>query len=131
MSATFSDLSDKANPDNGLVLVDGAAAKRLITRNAVRPPFFAELLSDGQTKLLIGLGSKICCAQFTGPDNEPPYLLATIPSEVGKSGYAEFLTSEPSEVPLRLCVPLSVLLDVAAYFVETGERSPNVNWSEI
>ena len=49
-----------------------------------------------------------------------------------RNGVTEFIIgNEPTEVELRLCIPLSVLLDVAAYFVETVQRSPTVEWEEI
>lgn len=132
MSAQFFDQNNDSNPYNGTVLIDGAAAKALLKSNVSNKPFFAELISDHQTKLLIGLGPKIACAQFSTSNDDPPYLMASLESERMQSGFAEFLIEgTPSEVPRRLCVPLSVLLDVAAHFVETGERSPIVDWEVI
>ena len=68
MSAKFFDLHDESNPDNGAELFEGPEARALLARNTSRQAFFAELISDHQTRLLIGLGSKIGCAvqRFNG-----------------------------------------------------------------
>ncbi len=132
MSAMYFDRHNKSNPNNGAVLVDGAAAKVMLLKHEATKPFFSELVFDDQTKLLVGLGPEIGCAQFTNADDEPPYLVARIESENMREGFADFVIgNEPSEVPLRLCIPLDVLLEVVAYFVDTGRRSSIVSWEEI
>lgn len=132
MSAKFFDLHNDSNPDNGTELLDGLGTKALLVRNAKNPPFVAELLSDHQTKLMIGLGPEICSAQFSAADDEPPYLVAKIQSKKNLIGITEFIIgNEPSEIELRLCIPLAVLLELAAHFVETGQRSQAVSWEEI
>ena len=65
MSAKFFDLHDESNPDNGAELFDGSGVRALLSRNPSRQAFFAELISDHQTRLLIGLGLKIGCVQFS------------------------------------------------------------------
>jgi Immunity protein Imm1 len=132
MSAKFFDLHNAKNPDNGTELPDGSAVRALLARNAINPPFVAELISDHATKLMIGLGPEIGSVQFSTADHEPPYLVANCQSEKMRSGVAEFpIGNEPSEIELRWCIPLAVLLDVAAHFVETGQRSPSVAWAAI
>jgi Immunity protein Imm1 len=132
MSAKFFDLHNDSNPDNGAEIVDGLGAKTLLARNAKNPPFAAELISDSHTKLMLGLGPKIGFVQFSTADDEPPYLVAKLDSENMQTGITEFtIGNEPSEIELRLCIPLAVLLEVVAYFVETGQRSSIVAWEEI
>ena len=132
MSAKFFDLHDENNPDNGAELFDGSGVRALLSRNSSSQAFFAELISDHQTRLLIGLGLKIGCVQFSDLTGDPPYLVANLESEKMRSGITEFsIGNEPTEVELRLCIPFAALLDVAAYFVETGQRSPIVSWEEI
>lgn len=129
MSAKFHDLHDETNPDNGAKLFDASGVRALLTRNAKNPPFVVELISDRQTKLMIGLGPETSSAQFCRADDEPPYLVANLESEKMRSGVTDFIIgNEPTEIELRLCIPFATLLDVAAYFVETGQRSPIVSW---
>lgn len=132
MSAKYFDQNNESNPDNGAALTDGPSAKAMLKRQAVNRQVFCELISEERSKLLVGLGPSIGCAQFTNADGEPPYLVAKLDSEDSREGFADFMIgNEPSEVPLRLCLPLHVLLEVAAYFVETGKRSPLVSWEEL
>lgn len=132
MSAKFFDLHNDGNPENGTELTNGLQAKALLARIAINPPFVAELVSDHETKLMIGLGPEIGSVQFCTADDEPPYFMAKLESQNMRSGITEFIIgNEPSEIELRLCIPLSVLLEVAAYFVETGQRSSIVSWEEI
>lgn len=132
MSAKFFDQHNATNPDNGTVVSNGMTAKSLLKRNSANGSIFVELIADNQMKLLIGLGAEICCAQFSTADDDPPYLMATLKTANLREGFTDFLIGKtPSEVPLRLCIPISVLLDVAAYFVETGERSSDVEWEAI
>ena len=131
MSAKFYDQNNNKNPRNGTILADGKAAKALL-RTAVAETSFVELASSSETKLLIGLGPEICSAQFSSLNGEPPYLFAKLQSESKREGVAEFVIGvEPTEILRRLCIPYSALLEVAAYFVETGERSSIVEWEEV
>lgn len=131
MSVKFFDLQDDENPDNGSPVTDGPGVRVLLTRNVRRPPITCKLVHEQQTELLIGLGASLCFVQHSSTDGSSPYLVAYLESERKKTGVAEFLiTNSPTEIQLSQCIPLSILLEVAAYYVETGERSPAVLWEE-
>ena len=131
MSAKFFDLQDENNPDNGTNVIDGASVKAILMRNASREPFTCELVYQGKMQLMIGLGRQLCCAQHSAVDGDSPYLVAYLQSERTKTGEVEFMLSKsPTEILRRHCFPLKVLLDVAAHFVETGERSSIVLWED-
>jgi Immunity protein Imm1 len=131
MSAKFFDLQDERNPDNGALVNDGASVKALLMRNSSREPFTCELVYEDKIQLMIGLGPKLCCAQHSSTNGDSPYLVAYLESEGMQTGEVEFLLSKsPTEILRRHCFPLKVLLDVAAYFVETGKRSPIVQWED-
>ena len=131
MTVKFFDLQDDENPDNGTSVTDGPAVKVLLTRNVRRQPFVCRLVHEQQTELLIGLGASQCFVQHSSTNGDSPYLVAYLESERTKTDVREFLiTNSPTEIRLRQCIPLSILLDVAAYYVETGERSPAVLWEE-
>lgn len=131
MSAKFFDLQDENNPDNGTSVKDGAFVKALLMRNASREPFTCELVYENKMQLIIGLGPQLCCAQHSATDGNSRYLVAYLESERMQTGEVEFMLSKsPTEILRRQCFPLKVLLDVAAYFVETGERSPIVLWED-
>jgi Immunity protein Imm1 len=131
MSAKFFDLQDESNPDNGTTVNDSASVKALLMRNSSREPFTCELVYEDKIRLMIGLGAELCCAQHSLTDGNSPYLVAYLASERMQTGEEEFLISgAPTEVQRSQCIPLNVLLDVAAYFVETGEKSPIVQWED-
>jgi hypothetical protein len=46
--------------------------------------------------------------------------------------YAEFLCGDtPSPIPRRNILPFDKVKEIAAYFIETGERSPTVAWEAV
>ena len=131
MSAKFFDLQDESNPDNGFTVNDGASVKELLLRNAFRQPFTCELVYEDKIQLMIGLGPSLCSAQHSSVDGDSRYLVAYLESERMQTGEVEFLLSKsPTEISRRQCFPLKILLDVAAHFVETGRRSPKVQWED-
>jgi Immunity protein Imm1 len=131
MSAKFLDLQDESNPDNGTTVNDGPSVKALLMRNSSREPFTCELVYEDKIQLMIGLGADLCCAQHSATNGDSPYLVAYLESERMQSGEVEFLLSKsPTEILRRQCFPLKVLLDVATHFVETGKRSPLVQWED-
>ena len=131
MSVKFCDLQDENNPDNGTNVIDGGSVKALLMRNATREPFTCELVYEDKMQLMIGLGPQLCCAQHSATDGNSPYLVAYLESERMQTGEVEFLLSKsPTEISRKQCFPLEVLLDVAAHFVETGQRSSSVLWED-
>lgn len=131
MSAIFVDLQNKGNPDNGTTVADVTSVKALLKKNTVREPFTCQLIYQDETELLIGLGPKLCFVQHSSTSGDPPYLVAYLDSLRMRTGEEEFLIDDtPTEIRRNQCIPLDVLLDVAAHFVETGGRSSAVLWED-
>lgn len=131
MSAKFFDLNDKNNPDNGTTVNDGASAQALLMRNSSRQPFTCEFVYEDRFQLMIGLSSTLCSAQHSATNGDSRYLVAYLEADREKTGEVEFMYNQsPTEFARNQCIPLAVLLDVAAYFVETGERSSIVQWED-
>jgi hypothetical protein len=132
MKAVFNDLQEHSSS------IDGAAVRNRLELFSVldgareREPFVCELQGENGYKLTLGLGSDCGFVQHCRVDGAEPYLLAV--AEMGARGAesVEFLCGDtPSPVPGRNVLPFDELMEVAAHFVETGERSPRVLWEEI
>jgi hypothetical protein len=132
MAVRFFDTQDAGNPANGKTITSESELRELLNSLRYRDPFFCELVAPNASKLLLGIGSDIGCAQYGPSDGSPPYLMAAAATEQPADSYAEFLTADtPSPVPIRYCLPLKTTLDIAAYFVETGEPWPGTRWEDI
>jgi hypothetical protein len=60
-----------------------------------------------------------------------PYLAAEGDAKKGVKS-PEFLCGNTlSPIPTRYCLPYDLVKQVALYFLETGDRSPNIGWEEI
>jgi len=129
--AQFFDRQDTGNPLNGVVFEDPEAIRQIVQDMQLRVPFFAELVGTKGHGLLLGLGSSDGCVQFSSNDGGPPYLMAVRPN--GKhEGEQDFLISgTPSPVPRRYCLPMAKVAEIAATFLENGERYPDVEWEAI
>ena len=44
--------------------------------------------------------------------------------------FHDFVGDTPTPIPQRFCLPLETVKQIAAYFIETGERWPGVSWEE-
>jgi len=132
MIVTFFDRQDSMNPLNGRKIDDRVALLALLDSLKGRPPFFIELVGTQGYKLLLGLAETVGCAQYNASDGSPPYLMAVVPRKESLSGHIEFLIGgTPTPVSSRYCLQLGVIREVAAHFLETGVRSPDVSWEEI
>ena len=59
-------------------------------------------------------------------------VMARLEPNAESDRYAEFLINDTiTSVPNRYSIPFETAKDVAAHFLETGERSPLVSWEEI
>ena len=133
MIVRFFDRQDSSNVLNGDVITSVEALAEILDGLRERDPFFCELIGD-RTKLLVGIGGEIGCAQFSATDGDPPYLMATVSdfSSTVDEEFIEFLAGDtPSPVPNRYALPMDVTCAIAKYFLETGERSKAVSWEEI
>ena len=58
--------------------------------------------------------------------------MAVGPDEHEQEGFREFLIGDTATpVATRYCMTLDLVQEVAAYFLETGDRNPTVTWEEI
>lgn len=132
MSAIFFDRYFEGNPLTSTNFESGDEAIARLQGELNRVPHFVELQSDKNTKLLIGLGGEMGCAQFSSIAGDPPYLMACLPGHESLEGFEYFyISGELSEVPKQYCIPLGALLKVIKDFVDTGTQSHTVNWVEI
>jgi hypothetical protein len=132
MKVTYFDRQDAANPMNGTTIVEAdELAKIFGAINGTRKPYLAELVGDNGFKLLVGIAAEMGCVQFSARDGSPPYLMA-IGSNPDESGHVDFLmggTATP--IPKRYCLPTQRVRQIAASFLQIGERARCVEWEEI
>ncbi len=132
MVAKFFDRHQTFNSLNGVKIMTGAELSRVIEELRERRPFFCELVGENGYKLLTGVGKDVGCAQYSLSDGSPPYLMATNNSQFDVRDCVEFLIdSTLTPVPRYYCLPIESVKRIAIYFLETGERSPDVRWEEM
>jgi len=142
----------EANPENGRGFDGAEELSKFLDTLLSHEPFFFELRGANGYMLNIGISRERNAVQFSPDSGEPPYLMAVAPGNLAhlptgaQKPYSaaaradsdagvrspEFLcggTATP--VPTRYCVPYDVMKQIAAYFLETGERSPGIMWEEI
>lgn len=132
MNAEFFDRQEQSNPLNGAKIENGGKLLKILDDLRSREPFFCELVGENSFNLLLGVGRTIGCVQYSPGDGSTPYLMAVATGEQDSDGYVEFLTADtPTPVPRRYCLSFEIVKQIAAYFIETGKRSPEVSWEEI
>jgi hypothetical protein len=152
MKVTFFDRQEEDNPLNGSQLVNGKETLNLLERLKSRDPFMCELVGENGYTLLMGLGGSVSSVQYGRSDGEPPYFEAVAPGKPkqipGTEGHhyqasidadrrsgataPEFMMGDtPTPVPTRYALPYASAREIAIYFVETGERDPDILWEEI
>jgi immunity protein Imm1 of predicted polymorphic toxin system len=97
----------------------------------LRAPFLAELVGTNGYTLLLGLGSSDGCVQFSSNDGAPPYLMAVRPNGEQEGEQDFLISSTPSPVPRRYCLPMQKVAEIAATFLESGERYPDIEWEAL
>jgi hypothetical protein len=132
MKAVFNDMQDHSNPLDGATVHDRKELFTLLDRAVDREPFGCELVGENDYKLTLGIGKGIGFVQHSPADGDTPYLLAVAPEKFCEQEYVEFLVGDtPTPIPQRFCLPFEAVKRIAAYFIETGERSPAFSWEEI
>lgn len=132
MKTTFFDRQDTANSLNGKTIDSVSELREILTSGRDRSPFFAELIGENGSKLLLGLGNREGCVQFSSTSGAPPYLMVVAPDQCNSEGDLEFMIDgTASPVPRRYCVSYETMENVAAEFVRTGQRSLDTQWEEI
>lgn len=132
MKAVFNDMQDHSSALDGAAVRDRRELFALLDGVRGREPFGCELVGENGYKLTLGIGKEIGFVQHSPSDGDTPYLLALAPEKHCDQEYVEFLVGDtPTPVPGRFCLPFEAVRDIAAFFVETGKRSPTVSWEEI
>jgi Immunity protein Imm1 len=132
MTLRFFDRQNVDNSLNGAMISDPARLREILTNTEGRAPFFAELISESGFKLLLGLGGREGCAQFSAASGAAPYYMATIRNNEGLEGEMTFLIGDSkSPVPKQYCIPNTTLTAIAEQFLESGNRPDTVEWREI
>jgi Immunity protein Imm1 len=131
MKAQFFDRQDAKNPLNGKTLSEPVAIRNIIQSVRQRAPFIAELIGDNGRELMLGLGSADGFVQFSSSDGSPPYLMALghTPEDEGEQDFLIQNTVTP--IPRRYYLLMQKVEEIAAVFLHSGHRAPNVVWEEI
>jgi hypothetical protein len=132
MYTTFYDERIVRNPFNGTRVGTAEEVFALFDALPKDEPFICKLEGENGYEILIGVGNTHGCIQYARSDGEPPYMVTVLSRGDDIGEYREFrLGNELTQVPERRCLPMERIKEVVAYFVETGERSPNVLWEEV
>jgi hypothetical protein len=132
MKVKFFDMGDTQNPLNGSTIRDSVQLLQILRGMQGREPFFCELEGENGYRLDLGLAATFGCAQYSHSEGEPPYLMTVDHSKKKGDGYKEFLyENTPTEVPERRCLPLGIIMEIAAFFMKTGKPYPAISWEEI
>jgi hypothetical protein len=132
MTATFFDRQDERNPLNGLVITDKSQVSQVFHDLRMRDPFFCELIGQRGHKALVGIGQLKGCVQHSRIDGQPPYLMAVSPdSERGTHDMEFLIGNTKTPISSRYCVPFELVVEIAGYFLVSGEPSTAVAWEEI
>jgi hypothetical protein len=137
MKAAFNDLQDYSSHLDGTVVHNDSEVLSILASVRDRESFACELEGDNGYKLTIGIGNDVGFVQHSSIDGDSPYLVALAPGfHIGEldeeQKYVEFLCGDtPSPIAKRYILPFDIVMQIAACFVETGERSPSVFWEEI
>lgn len=132
MNAVFNDMQDYSSDLDGAVVRDRSELFAVLDSVQDREPFVCELEGDNGFKLMLGIGKEVGCVQHSPSNGDVPYLMALAPGDHEEEEYVEFMMGNtPSPIPKRNVLPFETVKEIAAYFVETGERWPDVAWEEI
>jgi immunity protein Imm1 of predicted polymorphic toxin system len=137
MKAVFNDLQDYSSPLDGAVVQNQKELFAVLENARDREPFACELVGENGYMLTLGIGKEVGSVQYSPSNYDPPYLLALAPGYhagegEGEEECVEFLCGNtPTPFYKRHILPFETVKQIAAYFVETGERSPEVSWEEV
>lgn len=131
MNAVFYDEQNTPNPLNGTTVIDRAELFNVLLNLPETEPFFCKLEGANGYELLFGVGQEYGCAQYSRKDGEPPYLVAVATRTADETECLDFrFGNELTSVPKSRCLPIETVREIAAYFVETGNRSSITSWEE-
>lgn len=132
MQITLHDLENPHSPEHDLQIDSAEELTSVLDRLQHREPFILELESGHGSRLTVGLGGPIACAQHSPASGDPPYLVAIgNPASTNIKDEVTFLCGgTPTPVPNRRCIPFATLKRVAIHFLNTGQPSPEIQWEE-
>ena len=132
MKITFFDRRGASSPYNNEVVDTATDLLDILENLQDREPFFCELVGENGFNLLLGVGGNVSCAQYSPSDGSTPYLMAKLEGKAETNRYAEFVINNTiTPVPDRYSIPFETAKQIAAHFLETGQRSPLVSWEEV
>ena len=132
VKAVFNDMQDHSSSLDGAAVHNHHELFAVLDNAQGREPFGRELEGENGYKLTLGVGKDVGFVQHGRADGDTPYLAAVAPENYWHQEYAEFFVGDtPTPIPQRFCLPFEMVKQIAAYFIETGERSPAFAWEEI
>lgn len=129
MRVTFTDLQDQMYSLNGTVIKDDKRLLQIMDGLVARDPFAFELACDNGYYLMVGMGGPVGSVEYCHCEAKISCLSAMTIESKHKTGYIDFLAGNtPTPIPARYCIPFELVKHIAAYFLNTGERSPAASW---
>lgn len=93
-------------------------------------PSAGELIGENGYKLTVGIDGDIAFAQYSSINGDPPYMVAHASNIVSQKSHDFIVTGSPTEIDGECCLPFSEFEKVVCDFMETGQRSPSVEWGD-
>ncbi|CAN5154424.1 hypothetical protein BH11CYA1_BH11CYA1_07270 [soil metagenome] len=93
-------------------------------------PSAGELVGENGYKLTVGIDGQVAFVQYSNTNGDPPYLVAQARTIVTKKKHDFIVTGSPTEVDGKCCLPFSEFEKVVCDFMETGQKSPFVEWAD-
>jgi len=132
MKATFQDMQDEHNVNNGACVADAAGFTSLLHSFEGREPFSFMLTGENGLTLTIGWAPRCGSVQYGSTDGLPPYLVAVGDETADDTEFVEFLAGgTPTPIASRFCMPLEMVEQIVADFLRDGGKSSAVSWEEI
>lgn len=134
MFLTVRNLQDPGDPYHDIAVKDANKLSLILDEFQRREPFIAELRSENGFNLIVGIGGPVGCAQYANSDGLPPYLVAVLrdaESQLSKEVTTFLCGGQETEISNRHSVPFEVLKRIVTHFLETGDRSAEVDWEEV
>jgi hypothetical protein len=129
MKIMFRSLQDNDSLDNECVIPDAKHMLRILDDVRKGEPTVCELISDSGRELMLGIGPKFGFAQYKASDGEPPYFItAKDAGNASRCFYEYWAGGTLSEIPVKYCLPIDIIRELAVHFFETGQRGSSAKW---
>jgi hypothetical protein len=127
---TFLDTQDVQHPRNGTVVPDAGDLARLMASLRTRRPFSFMLKADRGRTLLVGMGPRAGCVQYS--DDRALATMAVAPGGGVLDHPMDFFTGDtPTPVPPRNVMPFPDVQRIATWFVEYRTQDPGFSWEVV